>query len=448
MVATEAIKPWLRAAPSAYLLTNANIVDVHNGTILKNSSIAIKNGVIESITPNSPSSTAPEKSSPSQKVIDCKGKYLCPGLFDAHVHLMAVPGFTDLSKAFGNPNDVHLLRQPYVCAQMLHRGFTSVRDCGGAHLALKEAIEDGVWPGPRLFIAGYALSQAGGHADYRGPHDHTQCCGLGTTGLGRVCNGEAECMTAVREGIRTGSDFIKIMASGGVSSPTDKLEHLQFTPREIRAMVECADQAGTFVTAHAYTPKAIRHAINNGARGIEHGNFIDPDTAKLMVEKGVYLTPTLITYAEMASPNWEGYLPVESQTKNTEVLQAGLTALKIASEAGVKMCYGTDLLGPLGAAQSKEFKLRASVLSPLQVLQSATINPAEMMGCADTLGQIQKGFKADMLLLDANPLEDVTILDDPEKFILAVMKEGRIYKSRWEGVEEDAEIPVRVKAAL
>ncbi|KAB8263593.1 hypothetical protein BDV32DRAFT_110597 [Aspergillus pseudonomiae] len=433
------IKPWLQPAPQSYIFTNANIVDVEAGTILENSSLVIRQGKIQSISQGElPPTDLP--------VIDCQGRYVCPGLFDAHVHLCAVPGFTDLSKAFGNPNDVHLLRQPYSAAQMLHRGFTSIRDCGGAQLALKEAIEDGVFPGPRIFLSGHALSQFGGHGDLRSSHEHGGCCGgvHSQNSLGRMCNGVSECMVAVREEIRCGADFIKIMGSGGVASPTDKLEHLQFTDAEIQAMVECAANAGTFVTAHAYTVKAIRHCIDNGVRGIEHGNFVDEPTAKLMAEKGVYLTPTLIAYAQMASERWKGYLPPESQTKNAQVLESGLGALKIASDAGVTMCYGSDLLGPLGAAQTQEFQLRSQVLSPLEVLRSATINPARMMSCDDSLGQIKEGFEADLLVLSKNPLENVTIFDKPEEHVLVVMKAGRVYKSRWAALPEDGATPVRL----
>ncbi|KAG8156335.1 hypothetical protein KVR01_013787 [Diaporthe batatas] len=435
MVTEAQLKPWLRPALKSYILTNANVVDVTNGSIRKGATVKIKDGLIISVedTPDTLSHAQNEGS----EIIDCKGKFLSPGLIDSHVHIMAVPGFGDLSKAFGNPNDVSVLRQPYVCAQMLYRGFTTVRDCGGALLALKEAIEDGVFPGPRLFIAGHALSQSGGHADYRGPHDDSMCCGGTTTGLGRIANG-----------IRTGADFIKIMGSGGVSSPTDKIDHLQFTGSEIRAMVECAANAGTYVTAHAYTAQAIRHCIENGARGIEHGNFIDEPTAKLMAEKGCFLTPTLVTYAEMASPKWKGYLPPESVSKNEAVLQAGLQALKTASDAGVTICYGTDLLGPLGTAQTYEFSLRSRVLSPLAVLQSATINPARLIKREKSLGQIKPGFEADILILDSNPLDDVTIFDDPEKNVLAVIKEGRIQKSRWEAFIEDAISPVRIKPSI
>jgi len=445
-MATKAdVKPWTRPGAKQYTLHNANIVDVAQGTTQKSQTVRIANGKITSITPSPPTIPNPEANTTT---IDCKALYLCPGLIDSHVHLIAVPGFNELSQAFGNPESVSLLRQPYVCAQMLHRGFTSVRDCGGAHAAIKEAIEDGVFPGPRLFIAGHALSQSGGHADFRSKHDHSACCGGATTGLGRVCNGVPQCMQAVREEIRSGSDFIKIMGSGGVSSPTDKIDHLQFTGEEIRAMVQCAKNAGTYVTAHAYTPEAIRHCVENGCKGIEHGNFLDGETADLMVRNDAFLTPTLITYDQMAKPKWSGYLPPESQSKNTEVLAAGLQALKLASQKGVSICFGTDLLGPLGQAQTHEFSLRAKVLSPIEVLRSATVTPARMLRRADTLGQIKEGFEADMLFLSADPLEDVTILDRPDDFVKGVMKEGRIYKSRCDVFIEDAEVPVRIMASL
>ncbi|KAI1845908.1 hypothetical protein JX266_007995 [Neoarthrinium moseri] len=444
MVQEADLKPWLRPSPKSYLLHKANVVDVAAGSIRKYVTVEIQNGKITSISPSAAS--VPTK--PGFIVLDCTGQFLSPGLIDSHVHLIAVPGFNDLNSAFGNPESVSLLRQPYVCSQMLHRGFTTIRDCGGAHSAIKEAIADGVFPGPRLFIAGHALSQSGGHADYRNKHDHSACCGGATNGLGRVCNGIADCMQAVREEIRCGSDFIKIMGSGGVSSPTDKIDHLQFTGDEIQAMVQCAKNAGTYVTAHAYTAEAIRHCIENGVKGIEHGNFLDEETAELMVKNDVYLTPTLVTYDQMASAKWTGYLPPESQSKNTEVLDAGLKALKLASETGVKICFGTDLLGPLGAAQTHEFALRAKVLSSLEVLRSATLNPARMLRQESSLGQIREEFEADVLFLAKNPLEDVTILDDPERHVIAVMKEGRIYKSRTAEINEDACVPVRIKPQL
>lgn len=206
----------------------------------------------------------------------------------------------------------------------------------------------------------------------------------------------------------------------------------------MRAISEVADNFNTYVTAHAYTPRSIRHAIDNGAMGIEHGNLVDADTAKYMAEKGVFLTPTLITYAEMASPEFPGFLPEESRTKNDAVLKAGLRSLQTASDAGVTICFGTDLLGPLGIAQSKEFGLRSQVLSAVEILKSATVNPAKMFRQADFLGQIKAGFAADLLILNQNPLDDIKILDRPDRHILAVFKEGRVYHSRWSKLAEDA----------
>lgn len=156
-----------------------------------------------------------------------------------------------------------------------------------------------------------------------------------------------------------------------------------------------------------------------------------------MAKHDIFLTPTLVTYAEMGSPEWPGYLPPESVVKNDAVLQAGINSLKIASDAGVTICFGTDLLGPLGVAQTKEFTIRSQALSPLALLQSATVNPARMLRHENALGQIQPGFIADLLVLNENPMQDIQIFDRPEQHILAVMKEGRIYKSRWSKLSAD-----------
>jgi len=343
----------------------------------------------------------------------------------------------------------------------LERGFTSVRDCGGASLALKEAIQDGVIPGPRLFICGHGISQTGGksshlpkevrdqklsgsgHGDVRKSHEPGSItCGGHVKGLGRVADGVDECQKAVREELRSGADFIKIMCSGGVASPTDKLESTQYTPKEIRAMTTIAANMGTYVTAHAYTPAAIKQAIENGVRGIEHGNLIDRETAELMASKGCYLTPTLVTYATMASEEFEGFLTPENTAKNREVLKVGLNSIKLAHEAGVTMCFGSDLLGPMGYTQSREFGLRGQVLDAKTVLQSATVNAARLLSMDGVLGQIREGFAADLLVLNANPLEDIGVLEGAEKHFLAVIKEGRVFSSRW------SKLPVDIKPAV
>ena len=447
MSSERLVKPWKPGPQHTYIFRNANIVDPVSGSILPNQTVKTSAGLIESI--KSTEEDYVFVATGKNIVIDLRGKYLCPGLIDNHVHLAAVPGEKNLGDLYALDTEVMHMRQPYVCQQMLRRGFTSVRDCGGATLALKEAINDGVIQGPRLFIAGHALSQTGGHGDTRGPHNHTECCGSALMALGRLCDGVPECIKAAREELpecikaareelRTGADFIKIMAGGGVASPTDKLENVQFTVEEVRAISEVARNSNTYVTAHAYTPRSIRHAIDNGATGIEHGNLIDAETAKYMAERHCFLTPTLITYSVMASPEFPGFLPIESEAKNAEVLQAGIRSLQIASEAGVTICFGTDLLGPLGIAQTKEFSLRAQVLSAKAILQSATIHPARRFGLEDFLGQIKPKFAADMLILNENPLDNISILDTPEKHVLAVIKEGRVFHSRWSKLEQDA----------
>lgn len=401
--------------------------------------VVLRSGVVEFVA----ETTSADDSYPVADgiVIDASARYLCPGLIDAHVHLTSTPGGKALAENIKMAPDRSKMRQPFVCQQMLRRGFTTARDCGGATLALKEAIADGVFPGPRLFIAGHALSQTGGHSDFRSADDTQECCGGHITGLGRLCDGVPECMKYAREELRMGADFIKIMTGGGVASPTDALENLQFTKEEIQAITTVAANSRTYVMAHAYTPESIRHAIDNGVMGIEHGNLLDESTAALMAEKGVFLTPTLITYSEMSSPEWEGFLPPESAQKNKQVLEAGLKSLQIATAAGVTVCFGTDLLGPLGIAQTKEFALRAKVLTPLQVLQSATINPARLCRQEAFLGQIQPGFAADLLVLAQNPLHDISILDDPDRHLLAVIKEGYVYASRWSKLAEDTAAP-------
>ena len=412
-----------------------NLVDPVEGSILSNRTVKLSKGFVESVTETEEEYV--DVSYSPEVTVDFDGKYICPGLIDNHVHIAAVPGEKDLGDLFTLDRTVGLLRQPYVVQQMLRRGFTSVRDCGGASLALKEAINDGVFPGPRLFIAGQALSQTGGHGDARGSHNHSDCCGGAMMALSRRCDGVAECIKAAREELRTGADFIKIMAGGGVASPTDALESVQFTAEEVRAISAVARNANTYVTAHAYTPRSIKHAIDNGATGIEHGNLIDKETAMYMAEKDIFLTPTLIAYKAMSSPDFPGFLPIESETKNAAVLQAGLRSLEIASKAGVPICYGTDLLGPLGIAQTKEFSLRSQALSAKAILQSATINPARRFGMEGFLGQVKPQFAADMIILNENPLDDISILDEPEKHLLAVIKDGRVSHSRWSKVPED-----------
>jgi imidazolonepropionase-like amidohydrolase len=442
MTALGWIPPWKLAPQNIYILKNANIINPIDGSVVEGATIRLSNGTIQSVT----TTQGIEQDEPlqgSEITIDLEGKFVCPGLIDAHVHIAAVPGEKDLRDTLGLAEQISYLRQPYVCLQMIRRGFTTVRDCGGATLALKEAIAEGVIVGPRLFIAGRLLTQTGGSADSRGPHDDSECCG-GPKYLGRVCDGVPECIKGAREAIRTGSDFIKIMTGGSITGPSEKITSVQFSSEEIQAIATVAKNSGTYVTAHAYTPAAIRQALDNGVMGIEHGNLLDAEVAKYMAEKGAFLTPTLSTFAIAASPDFAGALDPSQEAKLREVLGAGQRSLQIASDAGVNICFGTDLLGPMVVAQTKEFALRANVLSSVAILQSATVTAARLLGQADFLGQIKSGFAADLLILNKNPLENIEVFEEPDKHLLGVFKDGRVQVSRWSKLREDIVAPISI----
>jgi imidazolonepropionase-like amidohydrolase len=315
---------------------------------------------------------------------------------------------------------------------MLLRGFTTVRDTGGADAALRNAIEEGLLPGPRLFIAGKALSQTGGHGDSRAPYQDSdlQCCGGHQPSLSRICDGVPDCLAAARDELRKGADFLKIMCGGGVASPADPLDMLQFTSEEIQAITRTAAQRSTYVTAHTYTSEAIRHAVDNGVLGIEHGNFVDAETAAYCAAKGVFVTPTLITYKAMSSAPFDAFLDEAGRAKNRAVLASGVQALRICAEAGVTLCFGSDLLSGMHALQNGEFALRAEALSAVEIVRSATVNAARLLRMEGRLGVVKKDAIADLLILDENPLEDVTVLDRMSTTLLSVIKDGRVVASK------------------
>ncbi|RMZ02515.1 hypothetical protein D0860_07180 [Hortaea werneckii] len=452
MATANSLKPWADRPSRRLRLVDCTLIDPKDGQLYQHVTIDIKDNLIHRMTKLSAQPTPADESlawtqDDMLTVVNLEGKFVCPGLIDCHVHLATPPGEEGLKDTMNQDPNTSLLRQPFLASEMLKRGFTSLRDCGGAGLALKEALAEGLHPGPRLFISGHGISQTGGHGDMRSSKDaEYACCGGNTRGLGRIADGVEQCLHAAREEIRGGSDFIKVMVSGGVVSPTDRLTNLQYTPEEIRAFTKVASDSGTYVTAHAYTPPAIRNAIENGVNGIEHGNLIDEPTAQLMAERGAFLTPTLITYATMASREFGSFLPPSIAEKNTQVLNAGLRSLQIADQAGVTMCYGTDLLGPLQIKQTGEFGLRKQAgLSSLKILQSATVNAARMLRQEDKLGRIKEGFFADLLILNANPLEDIEVLDRQDRHLLGVIKDGRVMASKWSKLQPDGGAPRNIE---
>lgn len=288
-------KPWLPPQQTTYKLINVNIVDPVEGRIVENASVVLSKGYVQSVAQN----TLACEDEDDRVVVDLQGLFLCPGLIDAHVHVTATPGEQGLKNTYKNiSQSMNNFRTTYVVREMLARGFTTVRDCGGADGALKDAIAEWLIIGPRLVIAGHALSQTGGHGDQRAAHEDddpaTRCCAGHKSGISRLCDGPAECSVAVRDEIRKGAGFIKIMAGGGVSSRLNNLAHAQFLPEELSTIVRTAASFDTYVTAHAYSNRAMRHFVENGVRGIEHGNFLDQETAEYLASNDVSSRPPLV----------------------------------------------------------------------------------------------------------------------------------------------------------
>ena len=368
----------------------------------------------------------------SARVVDVAGRTLMPGLIDLHVHVMATQ--LNLGTQGALPDALVAMRALPIMAGMLRRGFTTVRDAGGAGWGLKCAIEEGTIVGPRLFLSGRALSQTGGHGDTRPRSDHLRpapaCgCSFRAGDIARVADGVDEVRRAVRQEFQMGADQIKIMASGGVASPTDPIAAWGYSDDEIAAIVAEARARETYVMAHAYTPESIARAVRMGVRTIEHGNLVDAPVAALMAAEGAFMVPTLVTYEALAIEGAQFGLPPESIGKIASVRNAGLGALEILQRAGVRMGFGTDLLGPSHRLQSDEFRIRAQVLPPLEILRSATLVGAEVLGMTDRLGRLIPGAFADLLIVDGDPLADLSCLAGQGERISMVMKGGRVHHS-------------------
>jgi len=367
---------------------------------------------------------------PDARVIDLGGRTVMPGLIDCHVHIMATHVRFALNATGHIPPSLATAYAAQTLRAALQRGFTSLRDAGGADRGHKLAVEQGLFSGPRLFISGRAISQTGGHGDLRERVDHAEPCGCAhlMNGIGRIADGVPEVRRAARDEIRLGADQIKVMASGGVASAADPIHFMQYSAEELEALVDEARRAHTYVMAHAYTPEAIERCVAAGVRTIEHGNLLDERTARLMAEQGTYLVPTLSTYFALAKHGAALGFPQESLQKLRDVLSVGTRSLEIARAAGVKMALGTDLLGELQVHQSGEFAIRAEALRPIEIVRSATLIGAEVLGMAGRLGIIEPGALADLLAVDGNPLEDLRLLQDDGAHISLIMKDGAIIK--------------------
>jgi imidazolonepropionase-like amidohydrolase len=373
-------------------------------------------------------SDAPIKSG-TARTIDLKGRTLMPGLIDAHVHVLAVD--LPLDRLSDRPVTLLTLQAAKVLEGMLQRGFTTIRDAGGADGGLAEAVEEGLVHGPRIFPSGMALSQTGGHGDVRPRTQSVETCACCAGGLAgsRIADGVAECRRAARDELRKGATQIKILASGGVASPYDPIWNLQYSEEEVRAIVEEARAWRTYVLAHAYTPEAIRRSIEFGVRSIEHGNLIDRATAEHVAGADAFVVPTLATYDALHRFGRELGFTETNMAKLAEVREAGLGSLEILQRAGVKIGWGTDLLGPMHRHQSREFIIRAEAMAPFDIIRSATLVNAELLNRAGDLGVVAPGARADLIAVDGDPLTDISLLDGQGEHLTQIMKDGVFYKT-------------------
>lgn len=408
------------------IFRGARIFDGDSNRLLDNRDVVVTGDTIEDVLPST--SNAP----PDAEVIDCAGRVLMPGLIDAHVHVYLAG--LNLTRLAQTPMTYLAQYAATFLQACLDRGFTTVRDVGGADVGLAQAIRDGwLQRVPRLFYGGRVISQTGGHGDFRPGDqrlDEITCCGCGfhAGNLSVIADGADAVRKAVREELRRGASHIKIMGSGGVASPTDPLDRCQYSDEEIRAAVDEAERADSYVAAHCHPAAAVRRAAELGIRSIEHATLVDRESAEVVADRGSYAVPTMATIFALMEQGKELGLPPVSLEKLERVKDAALESLAILRNAGVKMGFGTDLLGAQHVRQCTEFTLRARALPAIDILRSACAINAELMGQAGRLGCVRKGAAADLLVADGNPLEDISVLARNGDGLPVIMKGGQFHK--------------------
>jgi imidazolonepropionase-like amidohydrolase len=424
------------ATPShngATLFQNVRIFDGRSPALSAPSNVLVRGDTIERI------STSPitVDNNANVRVIAADGRVLMPGLIDAHWHafMAATPQMVLMT---ADPNYLQLLAARQAEATLM-RGFTTIRDLGGPVFGLKRAIDEGVTIGPRIYPSGAFISQTSGHGDFRfsfevprvpgGPLSHSE-----VEGIAAIADSPDEVRLRAREQLRRGASQIKLMAGGGVASPYNPIESTQYTEPEIRAAVEAADNWGTYVTVHAYTPRAIRQAVAAGVKCIEHGQLIDEATAKVLADNGTWWSLQPFLDDEDASPLEN---PV-SQKKALEVFAGTDNAYKLARKYKIKTAFGTDILfdARLTSRQGAILAKMVRWYTPAEALKMATADNGELMALSGfinpypgKLGVVEQGALADLLLVDGNPLENIKLIADPDKNFLVIMKGGRIYKN-------------------
>lgn len=416
------------------LLEDARLFDGRGGALSAPSNVLVRGGRIERIS----TAPIPVEAGANTTVIDCGGRVLMPGLIDAHWHSMflTLPAAAALTADMGYLN----LVAGRNAARTLMRGFTTVRDLGGPVFGLKRAIDEGVVTGPRIYPSGAFISQSGGHGDFRlptelprdaaAPRSYTE-----RVGAAAIADNPDEVRLRAREQLMLGATQVKLMAGGGVSSVYDPIDVSQYTEAELRAAVEAAENWGTYVTVHAYTPRAVQQAIAAGVKCIDHGQLVDEATVKLMKERDIWWSLQTFLQDEDATPQ-----PDEARrAKARQVSEGTDRAYRLAKKYGVKVAWGSDVLFEPNIVERQNARMTklARWYSPAEVLRMVTADNAELLALCGPrnpypgrLGVIEEGALADLLVLSGDPLKDLKLLEDPDANLLVIMKDGRLYKNR------------------
>lgn len=423
---------WLNAQQhnKEILFENVSVFDGKNELILTNQHVLISGNKIALIS----KTTLPKND--NMIVIDGKGKTLIPGLIDVHVHMIfGALSMKDMMDPNLKPENL-LMKVVPEAKKMLLRGFTSVRDVGGPSFQLKQSIDDGTIQGPRIWPSGAMISQTSGHGDLRLPEERSRrffgpISKAENFGASFIADGTAEVLTAVRENLRFGASQIKLMAGGGTSSAYDPVDVTQYTLEEMKAAVEAAEDWGTYVTVHAYTPRAVRKAIDAGVKCIEHGQLLDKSTLKLIKRKGIWLScQNLIDNTpEMSELRKEKRKPVVDGQK---------MIWPLAKKMKIKLAWGTDFLFEpwLNEEQNSYLLKLKEWFTPYEILKMVTHDNAQLLNLSGNrspypgeLGVIKQGAIADLILIDGNPLEDIDLIAQPNDKFLVILKDGRVEKN-------------------
>jgi imidazolonepropionase-like amidohydrolase len=421
------------ASEPVTLFQNVRIFDGKSGTLSAPSHLLVRGNKIEKIS----TTPLPVDRKADTVIIDGGGRTLMPGLIDMHWHAMLVRP-TPAQFLTADIGYINLVAGTEA-TDTLMRGFTTIRDMGGPVFGLKQAIDEGIVTGPRIFPSGAIISTTGGHGDFRHPFELPRIIGGPLTRTEQVdgsmiADSPDEVRMRVREQLMLGASQIKLTAGGGVASPHSPLDVSTFTSEELRAAVEAAQNWGTYVTVHAYTPVAIQRSIAAGVKCIEHGHLMDEATARLMAEKGIWLSTQPLP-EELAN----AFPPGSQERAKFQQVYAGTDKVyNFAKKYKLKTAFGTDLIFSQALAQ-RQGALLASLVrwyTPAEALKMATGDNAQLLALsglrspyAGKLGVVEEGALADLLLVDGNPLENIKLIEDPAKNFLVIMKDGKLYKN-------------------